>query len=169
MGKVVVYNPVFPEIPVQEFFGAFTEVFSGMNAEAVHFMGGYFADAPESFYRKSGNKFRGFVGVNDVKTVRLAIVGSDFSQKFIVGNSGRSNESQFFPDVFLYGFGNVRRQFHPHFVFSDVQESFVQGQGFDKIGVPVEYLPDFPGNGFVYFYAGRNKDQLGTQLHRFLG
>ena len=80
--------------------------------------------------------------MDGAKAVRLTVIGGDFSQEFIVGNTGGGDQMQFLPYPLLDFFGNVDRQGNLLFIFRHIEEGFIQRKRFDDIRILMENLVD---------------------------
>lgn len=168
-GEVVEKAADFSEVADQEFHIPFPELRPIGDGKGAHACGGGMADAPEGFNRQAGDEFLRTGGVDDEQSVRLAVVGSDFGQEFIVGDSRGGRQVEFLPYLFLDAPCDVHGQGNSRFVFRNVQEGLVQGKGFHQIGVTVEDGLDLCGNGFIHVHPVADKDEPGAELHRLHG
>ena len=97
------------------------------------------------------------------ESVRFPVVRSDLGEKFIVGYSGRCDQSQFVADLSFDGPGNVHRQRDSLFVPGNVQKSFVECDRLDQVGVFAENPVNLPRHFAVDFHPSGNENQFGTQ------
>ena len=82
--KVVVGLSHLAELASEHSERALTEVFASVDAELAEFVSRDFADTPELLDVERFDEIEGFVGMDDIETIGLAIVGGDFGEEFVV-------------------------------------------------------------------------------------
>ena len=98
--------------------------------------------------------------------VGLAIVGSDFRQKFIVRHASRRRQMQFLADSPLYFNCDVDSQRDVLLVVCHVEKSLVERQGFDQVRIVAEYFVDLRRNFLVDLHPAFHENQIRTQSFR---
>ena len=108
------------------------------------------------------DKFSGLCRMYGAEAVWLAVVRCYFGKKLIVGDTGRSDQIQLFPDFSLDSFGYIDSKRDVLLVLRYVQKGFVQRKRFDDIRIFMEYLMYLPGYGFVDIHPSGHKRELRT-------
>ena len=86
----VVVGARFAEIGVQELQRLIANVYSGEEAQAVHLRARGWTDAVEFADRQRFDEARSHLRRDDVLSVRLAMIGGQLSQEFVVADPPRS-------------------------------------------------------------------------------
>ena len=78
--------------------------------------------------------------MNGADAVRFAIVRSHFGEKFAVTDTCRGSKPCSLLDASLYLLGNIHRHFYPFLILRYIKKGLINGDGFDEIGIFLEYL-----------------------------
>lgn len=102
--------------------------------------------------------------MNGADAVGLAVIRSHFGEKLAVADASRGGESGCLLDTGFDFFGNIHRQFYPFLVVSDIQKGFINGDGFNEIGVFLEYLMYLMRYFCIIRMPARHDDEIWTAL-----
>ena len=80
----------------------------------------------------------------DAESVGLSVVGGNLCQKLAVADARRGCEAGFGLDERLDLLGAVDTKGVSPLVVGDIKEGLVEREGFDEVGVVLEYLSDVP-------------------------
>lgn len=122
---------------------------------------------PEALDRHAGYEIGGVLRRNYAQTVGLAVIGCDFGEKFIVGNTGRSYEAELGAYLLFYFAGDVDGESVAGEIVGHIEESLVERYRFDDVGIPVENSVDLGRNGFIDVEAAVDENQAGTHVPSF--
>ena len=109
VGEFVIKASCFSEPLGQKIRRALSQRSAVVDSHFVHLACRDAADPPERFDRQARDESGGAVGMDRAESVRFPVVRSDLGEKFIVGYSGRCDQSQFVADLSFDGPGDVRR------------------------------------------------------------
>ena len=126
----------------------------------VHGLCGFRAHAPNLLNAQLVDKLLCTVGVYGRKPVGFPPVGGNLGQQFVVGNTCRGSQLEPFVDLLLDFAGNVNGQFYAGLVFRDIQKSFVERYGFNKVGIFVEDFMHLPRYLLILLIIPVNDNQV---------
>src|SRR5882757_2485860 len=148
------------EIGLHEFDRLVAQVEAGVETECIHLCAGRWSDTVKLVDRQAFDECAPHLRCDDVLAIRLAVVGSELRQKFVIGDAGGGVEVGFLFDLGTDCDRYVARKRNALQVFRDVKVCFVQRQWFNDGRVLREDLADLLGNGLVDFEAGLYEDEV---------
>ena len=96
--------------------------------------------------------------------VWLAVIGCHLGEKLAVADTCRGCETCCLLDTNLDFLGDIHSHFYPFLVVSDIQEGFIDGDGFDEVGVFLEYLMYLMRYFCIIRMPARHDDEVRTAL-----
>ena len=154
----------FSEHFYQMFFGYFPQVSSVEDTHEMHLLQCFLAHAPEILYRQLGDKIERLVGMNGADAVGFAVIRSHFGEKLAVADTCRGGESGCFLDTGFDFFGNIHRQFYPFLILRYIKKGFIYGDGFDEVGIFLEYLMYLMGYFSIIIMPAGHDDEVRAAL-----
>ena len=146
------------------FFGYFPQVSSVEDTHKMHLLQCFLAHTPEILYRKLGDEIERLVGMNGADAVGLAVIRSHFGEKLAVADTCRGGESGSFLDTGFDFFGNIHRQFYPFLILRYIKKGFIYGDGFDEVGIFLEYLMYLMGYFSIIIMPAGHDDEVRAAL-----
>ena len=139
------------------------QVGPGEDAHAVHVLGRLLPHAPDALHVQLVDELLGPVGMDDAEAVGLAVVAGYLGQELAVTDTGRCREARLVLDALLDLAGTVDGQGDAPLVVGHVEESLVEREGLDQVGIVVEDLADLGRHLFIYMEVGLDDHQRGTE------
>ena len=97
-------------------------------------------------------------------TVWLPVIGCHLGEKLAVADTCRGCETCCLLDTSLDFLGDIHRQFYPFLVVSDIQKGFINGDGFDKVGIFLKYLMYLMGYFCIIVMSAGHDNKIWTAL-----
>jgi len=139
------------------------DVADGADIDFGEAAGGDFAYARDALHGKRREEVRDICGLDDEEAVGLSPVGRDFGEKLVGSYACGGGEVLFGADLLTNGLRDFRRGRQVGFVLRDVEVGFVEGEGFDEVGVAEEDFADAARDGAIAGEVGRDEDGVGTE------
>src|SRR5262249_22345866 len=131
-----------PEVVQQERFVLCPQIQGSEDPELFHPRCSGRSDAVKSFYWERLDKTRPHRGRDDVQAIRLAIVGGQLGQEFVVRDACGCRQLSLDVDFCPNLFGDLCRGRNTAKIFGDIEISFIERQRLDNGSVLREYRAD---------------------------
>ena len=118
--------------------------------------------SPKRLDRKSGYEVQRLVRMYGTQSIRFPIVRCNLCKKFIIGDSGRCDQVQLFPDTKFYLLCNINCQRDSFLILRNIQKGLIQRQRLNYIGILMKDFVYLTGDGLINIHSSGYKNKLGT-------
>ena len=96
--------------------------------------------------------------------VWLPVIGCHLGEKLAVADTCRGCETCCLLDTDLDFLGDIHRHIYPFLVVSDIQKGFINGDGFDEVGIFLKYLMYLMGYFCIIVMSAGHDNKIWTAL-----